>query len=75
MAEVTAGEWQRQDLNLGLSDPGVCFFPSGLAWTALLGSQRLPRAWQGMMKPLPGKGHSSPELRAPSGEGRQWDRG
>lgn len=29
----------------------------------------------GMVKPLPGKDHSSPELEAPSGEWRQWDRG
>lgn len=50
----------------GLYSPG---------WTALLCSQRLPRAWQGMAKPLLGKDHCSPELTAPSQEGSQWNKG
>ena len=74
--------WQRQDLNPGLGGPGVCSLPSALAWTQRAGQPcwaptGSPGAWWGMMKPLPGKGCSSPELRlrAPSVEGRQWDRG
>lgn len=37
--------------------------------TALLGSHRLPRAWRGMAKPLPGKDHLSSALAAPTGRG------
>lgn len=43
--------------------------------TGLFGSQRLPWGLVGMAKPLPGEGHSSPELETPSGASRQWDRG
>ena len=69
-------------MNPGLGGPGVCSLPSALAWTQRAGQPcwaptGSPGAWWGMMKPLPGKGCSSPELRlrAPSVEGRQWDRG
>lgn len=37
--------------------------------TALLGSHRLPRAWRGMAKPLPGKDQLSSELAAPTRRG------
>lgn len=52
-----------------------CSDLDSLDWTALFGSQRLPRGLVGMAKPLPGEGHSSPELETPSGASRQWDRG
>lgn len=59
---------------MGLGDDPECA-PYPVLWlglavlTALLGSQRLPRAWRGMAKPLPGKDHPSSELAAPTRRG------